>query len=137
MIMQNDIFLLSPIDNLDDGCWSTFTFFCTYNYGSWYRVQYSHTPQESAYFSEKCVRALITFFLFLVKWVSWQISHWTLFISAKTAVVIEEIFKTKFRGQDSTFHLYMNIYTNSSCAYEPKCFILCLSSCVFKNIYYK
>ena len=25
-----DIFLLSPIDNLDDDCWSTFTFLCTY-----------------------------------------------------------------------------------------------------------
>ena len=30
MIMQNDVFLLSPIDNLDDGCWSTFTFSCAF-----------------------------------------------------------------------------------------------------------
>lgn len=52
MTMQNDVFLLSPIDNLDDGCWSTFTI---------YRVQYSHTPQESAYFSEQCVGGLIMF----------------------------------------------------------------------------
>ena len=27
MTKQNDIFFLSPVDNLDDGCWSTFTFF--------------------------------------------------------------------------------------------------------------
>ena len=30
MTMQNDIFLLSPIDNLNDGSWSTFTFSCAF-----------------------------------------------------------------------------------------------------------
>ena len=76
MTMQNDIFLLSPIDNLDDGCWSTFTFSCAF-------IGYNNLtfPKKALIFLSNAwgVLSCLTIF-FLLKRVSWQISLWTLFI---------------------------------------------------------